>query len=276
MFNLLKMYLKIFIKKAINHKLRKYIYTLLNKSTFDEADFIYDFIMKSNNCIEPIMIDVGAHHGGSSEPFARAGWAVYAFEPDPKNREYFELFYNGYSKVKIDKRAVTDKDGELMALYTSNLSSGITTLSPFHPSHFKTIEVETITLTKVCREINIKKIGFLKIDTEGFDLFVLKGIPWKNILPQIILCEYENNKTNKVGYDTQDLVQYLESYNYNLIISEWFPIKSYGTKHKWKGFVFSEFDKIDPNGWGNIIALRDEDTYELISRYFKNNLKNFS
>jgi hypothetical protein len=29
------------------------------------------------------MLDVWAHHGTSLVPFARAGWQVYAFEPDP-------------------------------------------------------------------------------------------------------------------------------------------------------------------------------------------------
>ena len=272
----MKIYVKTFIKRIIGPHTRRKIYSLINKSSFSEVDIIYDAIQYDNNFLQSIMIDVGAHHGDSLEAFARAGWTVYAFEPDPKNRKYLKLLCKNYSKVKIDKRAVTDKDGESKVLYASDVSSGITTLSPFHKTHHKISNVETVTLTKFCYDNKLDKVGFLKIDTEGFDLFVLKGFPWKSIIPQIIICEYENNKTKKLGYGYDDIIKYLMSYGYKIIVSEWYPITEYGSVHKWRRLLFSDFDAIDPNGWGNIIAVRNKKIYEKLSEdatYYSDSFK---
>ncbi len=37
-----------------------------------------------------VMVDVGAHYGSSLRPFAKDGWRVFAFEPDPANRQKLE------------------------------------------------------------------------------------------------------------------------------------------------------------------------------------------
>jgi FkbM family methyltransferase len=276
MFNNLKIYIKTYIKRIISPHNRRKIYSLINKSTFSEIDIIFDTIQYDNNFLKSVMIDVGAHQGGSLEAFARAGWTVYAFEPDPKNRNYLKLLCKNYSNVKIDNRAVTDKDGELHALYSSDISSGITTLSPFHKTHQKTSNVETVTLRKICCDNKLDKVGFLKIDTEGFDLFVLKGFPWETIMPQIIICEYEDNKTKKLDYRYNDMIKYLMSYNYNIIVSEWYPVTEYGSVHKWRRLLFSDFNSMDPNGWGNIIAVKNINTYEKLSEsatYYSNSFK---
>ena len=36
---------------------------------------------------QQMMIYVGAHFGSALAPFARQGWQIFAFEPDPQNRE---------------------------------------------------------------------------------------------------------------------------------------------------------------------------------------------
>jgi len=75
------------------------------------------------------MFDVGAHWGLCLAPFVERGWTVYAFEPDPSNSAKLE---SNYPKAIVDSRAVSDSDGETVTLFTSDVSTGISTLSPFH------------------------------------------------------------------------------------------------------------------------------------------------
>ena len=66
------------------------------------------------------------------------------------------------------------------------------------------------------------------------------------------------------------------SYGYKIIVSERYPITEYGSVHKWRRLLFSDFDAIDPNGWGNIIAVRNKKIYEKLSEdatYYSDSFK---
>lgn len=205
------------------------------------------------------MVDVGAHFGTSLEPFARKGWQVYGFEPDPNNRSVLSERLKDLSTVSIDNRAVTDVSGQRLEFYTSDVSTGISGLSRFHESHRPTTTVTTVTLRDFLKTKPVSDIDFLKIDTEGFDLFVLKGFDWdKDPHPKTIVCEFEDKKTLPLGYCVNEMCEYLKSKGYQLIISEWHPIVQYGKRHKWKGFLKSTKQITDPNAWGNIIATKTQ------------------
>jgi FkbM family methyltransferase len=207
-----------------------------------------------------VMMDVGAHHGHSLASFANHNWQVYAFEPDSDNRHQLETRFGNFPDVNIDPRALSDSPQEKMTLYKSVESSGISGLSLFHSSHTPAEEVEVTTLKHFLSEKNITdaQIDFLKIDTEGFDLFVLKGFPWKKNKPRLIICEFEDKKTVPLGYNYHDLAQYLTKLGYQIIVSEWCPIKKYGGPHDWKCFSSYPHKLNDKNSWGNLIAVIDE------------------
>ena len=54
----------------------------------NESELVYQILGKNSDCI---MIDVGAHTGGSLRPFANNNWHIYAFEPDSKIEKNFNL-----------------------------------------------------------------------------------------------------------------------------------------------------------------------------------------
>ena len=64
-----------------------------------------------------------------------------------------------------------------MPFFTSGVSSGISGLSSFHPSHKESQRADLATLSDFISKEDIAQVDFLKIDTEGFDLFVLQGFP---------------------------------------------------------------------------------------------------
>lgn len=218
-----------------------------------------------------LMIDVGAHHGGALLPFARSGWQVFAFEPDSKNRERLVESFGDYQNVFIDARAVSDHREEKAVLYRSEESTGISGLSSFHSSHKIGEEVLVTTLESFFDERGIgdERVTFLKIDTEGFDLHVLRGFPWHESSPDLILCEFEDSKTVPLGYTFHDLADFLVGHGYKLIVSEWHPIKRYGGPHDWRRFATYPCKLEDSNAWGNIFAAMDGEIYETLLRICK-------
>ena len=138
---------------------------------------------------ERTMIDVGGHHGSGFSPFLdRGGWDIHTFEPDLINRKSLEKRFADDPHVHINACAVSDTDASRQPIYRSEVSSGISTLSPFHPSHRPVGTVETITLRTYCREREITDVHYLKTDTEGFDLFVLTGFDWDRYSPLAVMC----------------------------------------------------------------------------------------
>ena len=139
------------------------------------------------------MIDVGAHHGWASQPFIDMGWNVLGFEPDPNNRSILEGRLGDSGNMTIVPKACSERSGEKVSLFASDESTGVSGLSVFLDSHKKICEVETTTLADEILLREIGEVDFLKIDTEGFDLMVLRG-SWKTHR-QMVECEFENRKT---------------------------------------------------------------------------------
>lgn len=206
------------------------------------------------------MIDVGAHHGSSLQPFLRAGWYIHAFEPDPQNREWLARRYGSYPNLHVDDRAVGDAESEAAPFFRSDESSGISSLSAFHASHRPADSVSVTTLANVISDsehLRKQGVAFLKIDTEGHDLMVLRGLPWDSVSPAVIVTEFEDAKTHPLGYGYHDIATYLTRRGYSVMVSEWYPVTRYGTKHDWRRCALYPCELADEGGWGNLIATRE-------------------
>lgn len=204
-----------------------------------------------------ILLDVGAHRGHTLMPFAADGWTVYAFEPDPANRLALELLVAGMPNVTVVPKAVSNTTGH-RTLFTSVQSTGISSLAPFTESHRAVATVEVTTLAEHMKGRRISEVTFLKVDVEGFERPVLDGFPWAHVRPRVVLVEFEDAKTLPLGYSWEDLARFLVEHRYYVLISEWFPILAYGTRHRWRGFKVYPATLIDPRGWGNLIAVDEE------------------
>ena len=226
-------------------------YSREDKIHFDETDLISAYVGEQKN---GFMIDVGTHHGYASSPFLDKGWSVLGFEPDPNNRKILKQRLGDHPGLKIIQDAVSDVAGETVSFYASDESTGVSGLSGFTEKHKIICEVKTTTLTDQIRENNISTIDFLKIDTEGFDLMVLKGFPWKTRRPSIIECEFENTKTVPLGYTFEDIADYLVDHGYHVYVSEWHPIIRYGIQHNWRSLSRYPCALATDAAWGNLLA----------------------
>ncbi len=238
------------------HTIRQKIVAL---TCTNENEIIFEVLQDNNST--GVMCDVGAHHGYCLIPFAKAGWQVYAFEPDPDNRSKLLENTQMYSRVQVDPRAVSNKVETAVPFFTSQESTGIGSLSAFLPSHELSVMVNTTTLGQFLDEQGLGRIDYLKIDTEGFDLMVLEGVGWGQTQPRVILCEFEDAKTQKLGYSYETLADFLVNKGYHVLVSEWRPIVRYGEQHSWRGYFTYPHKLHGEKAWGNLIATNDDHIY---------------
>lgn len=190
----------------------------------------------------PIFFDVGASLGNYSlalkEQFPKA--VIYAFEPNPKAFEKIPESVRNKG-IKFYNLGMGSKPGESL-IYDYKNQSGTEHASVYKgvfTEIHKAAEIEEIkfvndTLDDFCRKNAIAKIDFLKIDTEGSELDVLKGA--KAMLeknnPEII--QFEFNEMNIVSrVFLKDYYDILHDYNiYRVASGRLIPLPKYKTENE--------------------------------------------
>ena len=168
-----------------------------------------------------IVVDIGANIGLHTLNMARIvgnTGQVFAFEPDPSNFEILKknVKINNYKNIILEQKAVGDKHGRV-TLYQSD--------NPINHRIFPQIEratnqvqVELTNLDNYFDSDMIDKINFIKIDVEGMEFGVLKGM--KNILKNNkkikILFEFVPKDTIEAGFIPIELLDYLTSNGFKL------------------------------------------------------------
>ena len=170
-----------------------------------------DFIPKRNW----IVFDIGAYLGVYSILSAYMGAIVYAFEPILEN--YILLLVNLSmnanklaGKVIPRKFAIGNYLGKAFMLKRGRCSRIVKKLSR------RCEEVKIITIDEFCRRNDIKFINLMKIDTEGYELQVLKGAQHmlaQHKIEKIISSNYHYLEEDKI------VTRYLEKYNYKKVLT---------------------------------------------------------
>lgn len=223
--------------------------------TIDEIRLMYEYLRDAPP--GAVMIDVGAFRGEHLRDFLGAGWRVHAFEPDPEKQAHLQRLAASFPALALHRLAVSDRPATGVPFFTSPVSSGIASLRAFHQSHRETLRVDIVTLDDFTAAQGLSRIDLLKIDAEGEDAAVLRGVPWDRLRPAAILCEFDEAKPDCPRL--AEIAAYLTARDYALIISEWYPITQYGGGggHRWRRFSEATAPLADPLAWGNVIALRD-------------------
>ena len=227
-----------------------------------ENDAIATVLLDSKKC--GVMVDVGAHVGSTCRPFYTRGWYVLAHEPDINSRKILARRVCNFKRVRLDGRALSDQPQIETDFFASSESDGIHGLNDFHSSHYISQKVEVTTLTRSLKEHNIESLDYLKVDTEGNDLRVLQGLDWDSHFPEVLMCEFEDVKSTSYGYSSMDLYTYLSHRYSTVLISEWHPVRKYGTLHRWRRLVDSPEGLDFEGGWGNFIAFKDSNLKALL------------
>lgn len=172
--------------------------------------------------IQPRCIfDVGANYGQTAihyhELFSDA--TIYSFEPIAESFIKLKDSTSHVDKIKCFDIAFGDEKKEMeISLYdesNSQLNSlKVTDDLRINNSLKQIIKVET--LNNFVIDHNIQQIDLLKIDTEGFELEVLKGSDsmLKNKKIRAILCEVALSKRNARNTQLSDVIDFLDGYDY--------------------------------------------------------------
>jgi FkbM family methyltransferase len=119
-----------------------------------------------------IALDIGANIGLHSVRLSKIFKSVFAFEPTKYNFECLEKNVLNLSNVKIFNVGLSNKEiQETIRLPIDCSTSGAFSIVDFND------QLETITETIICKTLDSFNINadFIKIDTQGFEPFILEG-----------------------------------------------------------------------------------------------------
>ncbi len=162
------------------------------------------------------VLDVGGHFGQYAVLFAALvsdSGRVISFEPDPAAREILlqNLELNGFAnRVEIESLALFDKKGE-----HSFFSKGADSMSSLFRSGLGTnassaevveYRVETACLDDYLDSRNLAAPDFVKLDTEGAEINILRGARQLLQSGAIIVCELHPYAWEEFGTTFEELL----------------------------------------------------------------------
>ena len=83
--------------------------------------------------------------------------------------------------------------------------------------YFKKIPIKIISLDEYVKKLKIKKIDLLKIDTEGFEFDVIKGMGTTYNKIKLIYFEHHYDDMIKKNYNFRDINSILTKYGFKKI-----------------------------------------------------------
>ncbi|MBH8563900.1 FkbM family methyltransferase [Nostoc sp. CENA67] len=198
-----------------------HIYTAIFESHLIERDkkalqFNQSLLVESNLVdTNNLVFDIGANVGLKAEIYSQLGCKVIVVEPDPRNVKVLRKRFNKNKQVTIVDKAVSSKvsvekiythlENPALSTFSSKWRTFLATtnnrnLAPFSASP-ETYEIQTTTLDSLIHEFGIPI--YIKIDVEGYELEVLKGLSSK-----VKLVSFESNLPEFIE-ETIESISYL-------------------------------------------------------------------
>ena len=207
------------------------------------------FLKKNKYNSFKLLIDIGAHKGESIKLFSKNFIIkkIISFEASPINFKYLkkkiEENKQGYNNTEIvlENTALGAED-KIIEFNQFNESSSSTIKeidkeSKYYKRKFRLInflnnketyqkiKIKISKLKDYIEKNNIKKIDFMKIDTEGYEFEILLGLENKIKLVDIIMFEHHYDNMIKKGYTFEDIHKLLIKNNFNKIYKSRMPFR---------------------------------------------------
>lgn len=145
-----------------------------------ESEFLKQYL---KGRVSGVVFDVGANVGNYSKLVLQVSPQVtlYAFEPHPKTFAMLKKSSHQFNFLPVNA-AAGEVEG-VLSLYDYEANDGSAHASLYqdvieniHKARSTEYKVQVLSLGNFAKTMNIEKIDLLKIDTEGNELNVLKGI----------------------------------------------------------------------------------------------------
>ena len=213
----------------LGYLFEKFVLFLDNKSQKKN----FNFIIKINGNKLPIIFDIGCHKGETLDLIKKNFFfrKIYAFEP---NRELVEKLKVKYKDVYFVDKAVGEK--KCKKIYFKSKFSPINTLREKNKSsnylNFKKKiisiiyatnnsdieeEVDVISLKSFIKDLKIKSVDLVKIDTEGYEFQIINGLG--NCLKKIKILLFEHHYDDSLikNYKFSDINLLLNKSGFKLV-----------------------------------------------------------
>jgi FkbM family methyltransferase len=214
-------------------------------------------------------IDVGAHTGEISESLLATGYEVYAFEPFPPSYEKLIECLGKRRNFYPFRMAVGSRDGEMLL----HLAQQIEGQDRYDPTLFNslsahamedglrfegTLPVAVASLASLHASKQIpEQVGLVKIDTEGCDLEVIRGMGAHRY--PVVVAEFWDEAMplakNGLSYNLKSLVAEMRERGY-----PWHTVLYQIWMERERGY-YSNYSRTIPNSWGNVFFFRDFNTF---------------
>jgi len=228
--SLIKLILPLIHKILIKFKLNRRVINFLSDESY-KSNNKYNFSNLISELLKDekiISLDVGAQGGFNSDEFFPSKYNCFFKDIliEPINSEGEKLENN---KLVINKGLWSKKEKKKLNILDNRLGSS----SMYEPNEeffdlhnlkkkdydnykvTRSIEIECNTLTNQLKELEINKLDYLKIDTQGAELEILKGIG--EYRPLLIKIEAHFFSMYKNVPSWNKLVSFLYDLNYALI-----------------------------------------------------------
>ena len=225
------------------------ILKILNIFDLQHQYKIFKFLKKNNLDNFQIILDVGAHKGESINLFLKNFKVkkIYSFESSPIN---FDLLKQNLISIKkkfnnteivIENLTLGSENKEALLKQIDESSSSTLNNINLQSNYFKkkrsllynnkkkifyeNLKINITTLDEYLDKNKIKYIDFLKIDTEGYEYEVLKGLK-KNIKNvKLIMFEHHYDDMLDKGYSFGDIKDLLNENNFIQIFKSKMPFR---------------------------------------------------
>ena len=164
-------------------KLYKIIWDYKIGKPYDEIIKIFPYLLK----VDDIVFDIGANMGQYACRLSKIlpGGRIFSFEPVQDNyKALFKMkFLLKLKNVETFQLALSDKIGTekiYIPLINKNLIDGTQASLEESKKNYENVSykietAETNTIDNLVERMNLEKIAFIKIDTEGAEMKVLRG-----------------------------------------------------------------------------------------------------
>ena len=174
----------------------------------------------------PVLIDVGAHVGSYTLLAAlHEGATVIAVEPNPEACDVLRanvLLNDLFGRVSAFEVALSNVPGAVLPLLVPFRpdKSGYAHVQP-HPSdglvpaHLQHMTIKTTTVDTLVAGMELDRVDFIKIDVEGWEVFVLEGAEetLRRFQPGVLL-EYFAPWTARYKYNPREMLRLLARHGY--------------------------------------------------------------
>ena len=162
---------------------------------------------------DDVCLDIGSHYGQWTIPMAKASGKVYAVEPTSKTIDILleNIKLNNLTNVEIIPKVAHAISGKMMQLFTHEKQPAFNCTIGYQRDVGKVerTEVESIAID----DLNLEKLDFFKIDTEGAELQIIKGMikTIERCHPKFLIEMHEG-----MGYRIYDILKILYKYDYKM------------------------------------------------------------